>query len=227
MKFRLLLNSKIQKSLTLLSALFFLGAISNLEAVTATNAVSNIPVATTSAPAAPPISTKDIDGKWQRLPPVDHVTVIMYTNPDLEQASRDMSAAFDTLRGLKKFAFMQVIDLRGDVPAIARGLVGKEVRKHEDREAVRVQPFYIKNGNKSNPRPDMIAITDFSGNILNYLGWHNRYNNIHLIVYDKAGQELKRFDQVDDPAAVNLYVKGLVKPSSNSSNKVRSAPNTR
>ncbi len=227
MKFQLLPLSTIKKSLILLPAFFILSAMPNLVAALVTNQVNNPSTITTSAPATIPISTRDIDGKWQRLPPVDHITVIMYTNPDLEQVSRDMSAAFDSLRGLKKFAFMQVIDLRGDVPAIARGLVGKEVRKHEDREAVRVQPFYLKNGNKSNPRPDMIAITDFSGNILSYLGWHNRYNNIHLIVYDKTGQELKRYDQVDDPAAVCLYVKTLVKPNSNSSSKVRNAPNTR
>ena len=46
-----------------------------------------------------------------------HYTVVMYTNPDLEDASRKMSLALDPYRSRSDFTFVRVVDLRGDVPA--------------------------------------------------------------------------------------------------------------
>ena len=54
-----------------------------------------------STPAAPgPISAQDVDGHAVAVNGKGHYTVVMYTNPDLEDESRKMTLALDPFLSL-------------------------------------------------------------------------------------------------------------------------------
>jgi len=156
------------------------------------------------------IIATDVDGRQQPLDPPGRVTVVMYTNGDLEQQSRDMSKSFDPMRGRHDFHFVRVVDLRGEVAPIARRLVEKQIRKELDKEAVRVKPLYSKNGNSMNPRLDMPTIADFNGNVLGKFGWSDHYPDIRIVVFNKRGQPIKRFDNAATPQEVTAYVQTVL-----------------
>jgi hypothetical protein len=156
------------------------------------------------------LTVVDVDGRQRILHPTGQVSVVMYTNGDLEQQSRDVSRALDPLRGRSDFRFIRIVDLRGEVAPIARRLVEKQIRKELDKEAVRIKPLYSKKGNSADPRLDMPTVADFNGNVLGKLGWENHYDDIHLVVFNKKGLEIKRFDKIADPIEVNTYLKTIL-----------------
>src|SRR5271156_5382313 len=70
-----------------------------------------------------PISGWDVDGRPVAVNAKGHYTVVMYTNPDLEDESRAMTLALDPYRSRSDVDFVRVVDLRGDVPASMRSMV--------------------------------------------------------------------------------------------------------
>ena len=68
-----------------------------------------------------------------------HYTVVMYTNPDLEDASRKMTLALDPYRSRSDFTLLRVVDLRGDVPPEMRGIVRVQIRKEQAKEDMRLK----------------------------------------------------------------------------------------
>src|SRR5277367_4505104 len=62
------------------------------------------------------ISGQDVNGRSVAVNGKGHYTVVMYTNPDLEDASRKMTLALDPYRSRSDFTLVRVVDLRGDVP---------------------------------------------------------------------------------------------------------------
>jgi hypothetical protein len=49
-------------------------------------------------------------------------------------------------------------------------------------------------------------IPDFSGSTLDALGWDSLYTQIHLVVYDRHGKEIKRLADVSDPKQLTKVV---------------------
>src|SRR5271155_790858 len=69
------------------------------------------------------ISGQDVNGHAVAVNGKGHYTVVMYTNPDLEDASRKMTLALDPYRSRSDFALVRVVDLRGNVPPEMRSIV--------------------------------------------------------------------------------------------------------
>src|SRR5277367_576885 len=82
-----------------------------------------------------PISGQDVDGHAVAVNGKGHYTVVMYTNPDLEDESRAMTLALDPYRSRSDFALIRVVDLRGDVPPQMRSIVRVQIRKEQVKEA--------------------------------------------------------------------------------------------
>src|ERR1035441_2504385 len=74
------------------------------------------------------ISGQDVNGQAVAVNGKGHFTVVMYTNPDLEDASRKMPLALDPYRSRSNFTLVRVVDLRGNVPLEMRGIVRVEIR---------------------------------------------------------------------------------------------------
>lgn len=141
------------------------------------------------------IQGQDVDGHAVAVNGSGHYTVVMYTNPDLEDESRQMTLALDPYRSRSDFSLIRVVDLRGDVPPQMRGIVRGQIRKETVREDKRLQQQ--RGIAKASSRAPIIP--DFSGATLNALGWDSTYSQIHVVVYDQHGKEIKRLADVSDP----------------------------
>jgi len=144
------------------------------------------------------ISGQDVNGHAVAVNGPGHYTVVMYTNPDLEDESREMTLALDPYRSRSDFALVRVVDLRGDVPPEMRGLVRGQIRKEMARENKRLKDERgIADASARAP-----IIPDFSGSTLNALGWSSTYSQVRLVVYDEHGKEIKRLADASDPKVV-------------------------
>ncbi len=150
------------------------------------------------AAAPEPIQGQDVDGHAVAVNGKGHYTVVMYTNPDLEDESRAMTLVMDPYRSRSDFSLIRVVDLRGDVPPQMRGMVRGQIRKEMARENKRLKDQRgIANASARAP-----IIPDFSGSTLSALGWDSTYSQVHLVVYDEHGKEIKRLADVSDPKQV-------------------------
>ena len=153
--------------------------------------------------AAAPISGQDANGKSVTVNGTGHYTLVLYTNPDLEDDSRKTSLALDSYRGNSNFAFIRVVDLRGDVPPGMRSIVRVHIRDEETKETARLK----KAGLEGNPAP---IIPDFSGSTLNALGWSSTYDHLCLVIYDPHGKEVKRIANVGSAKQVTGAVDSIL-----------------
>jgi hypothetical protein len=153
-----------------------------------------------SSKASVPISGQDVDGRAVALNGKGHYTLVMYTNPDLEDTSRKVTVALDSYRGYSNFKFVRVVDLRGGVPSDFRSIVRVEIRKEEVKEGLRLKKAGVSGADKGP------IIPDFSGSTLNALGWDEVYDHVHVVMFDPKGNEIKRLPNVSDPKMVTKVV---------------------
>jgi len=149
------------------------------------------------------IHGQDVDGKSVTVNGSGHYTLVMYTNPDLEDDSRKMTLALDSYRSRSDFALVRVVDLRGGVPPEMRSIVRVQIREELAKENLRLK----KSGGSSNQAP---IIADFSGSTLDALGWDSVYDQVHLVVYDPSGREIKRMANVSDAKQVTKMVDSIL-----------------
>lgn len=150
------------------------------------------------------ISGQDVNGHAVAVNGKGHYTVVMYTNPDLEDDSRKMTLALDPYRSRSNFTFVRVVDLRGNVPPDMRGIVRGEIRQEEAKESARLKKAGVASSNQAP------IIPDFSGSTLNALGWDSVYDKVHLVVYDPHGHEIKRLESVTDAKQMTRVVDGIL-----------------
>jgi hypothetical protein len=150
------------------------------------------------------ISGQDADGHAVAVNGKGHYTVVMYTNPDLEDASRKITLALDPYRSRSDFALVRVVDLRGNVPPSMRGMVRVDIRKEQEKETARLKKAGVSS---SNSAP---IIPDFSGSTLDALGWDSVYDQVHLVVYDTHGHEIKRLESVTDAKQMTKVVESIL-----------------
>jgi hypothetical protein len=158
-----------------------------------------------AADASASINGQDVDGRQVALNGRGHYTVVMYTNPDLEDESRAMTLALDPFRARSDFDFVRVVDLRGDVPPNMRSIVRSQIRKEQAKESARLKKAGV------NASADLAPIIpDFSGSTLNALGWDSTYDEVHLVVYDQHGKEVKRLQSVTDAKQMTKVVESIL-----------------
>ena len=152
-----------------------------------------------------PISGQDVNGRAVAVNGKGHYTLVMYTNPDLEDASRKMTLALDPYRSRSDFTLVRVVDLRGDVPPEMRSIVRVQIRKEQAKESARLKKAGVSGSGTVSP-----IIPDFSGSTLNALGWDSVYDQVHLVVYDTHGNEIKRLESVTDAKQMTRMVDSIL-----------------
>jgi len=150
------------------------------------------------------ISGQDVNGHAVAVNGKGHYTVVMYTNPDLEDDSRKMTLALDPYRSRSDFTLIRVVDLRGNVPPEMRSIVRVEIRKEQAKESARLKKAGVASGNQAP------IIPDFSGSTLDALGWNSVYDQVHLVVYDPHGHEIKRLESVTDAKQMTRVVDAIL-----------------
>ncbi len=161
--------------------------------------------------AAPLIQAKDADGVLRSLNPVGQVTVIIYSNPSVQDRTRQTGKELDLFHGRGDFRSIVVVDLRGTMSDWAPGYTVRRMIKDLDQEALRVTPAYRKKGNTRNPRPDLSAVADFKGEICLQLGWDKPKNQLRIIVFNQQGIRQKEWDDLLHFEDLKKTVQALLK----------------
>lgn len=140
----------------------------------------------------------DADEVERRLDEPGRVTAVIYTNSALQRWTREAGAALDEFQGRRDFRLVVVADLRGTMADWAPGYTVRRMRRDLDAEARRVTPFYLKNGNRSDPRPDMSAVADFDGEASVRLGWEKPANLRRVLIFGKDRRVVYRAEDQGD-----------------------------
>jgi hypothetical protein len=176
---------------------------------------------TSTAPMSPVKKFKatDADSHSVLINKPGIITLLLGTNQDSQDAARAAGQAVYPLRGRSDFQLIVVVDLRDSIAAWAPSVVLAEMRSNLDKEAIDLKPYFLKNGNTSNPRNSAHVIADFTGTICPQLGWQEHSDDLRAILFGADGREIKRWDkltdmdamQADVRAAIETYDKSLAK----------------
>jgi len=159
---------------------------------------------------AQPIEVSDVDGERVTLNRKGGVTAVIYSNAAVQKETRATAKFFDPFHGHPAFRGIVVVDLRKSVAGWVKGMTLSIIRSDLEKEALRVKPFYMKNGNLGDPRADLSVIADFKGEACPALGWPNELKQVEVIVYGPDGKEAGRWQKDKDVEVIRAVVKKLL-----------------
>jgi len=148
--------------------------------------------------ASAAVSVTDADGVVRRLDGPGKVTVVIYSNPALQDWTRKAGASLDKFQGIPEFRSVVIVDLRKSMADWAPGYTVRRMQRDLDKEAERITPSYRSNGNKNNPRPDVSAVPDFKGEVCKAVGWTEPANHKRVVVFGIEGKEVYRSEDEAD-----------------------------
>jgi hypothetical protein len=164
-----------------------------------------------SCMASEPIRAIDADEKEVILNHPDRITVIIYSNQALQEKTRAAGKALYPYQGIPNFRVIVLVDLRDSFAHFVKGYTVRRMRKDLDEEAVRVRPFYQKNGNMEDPRDYLSAVPDFDGTICKKIEWNQPSKTLRVKVYGKDGTEILSWDNLRDPIILTEAIGELLK----------------
>jgi len=135
---------------------------------------------------------------------------VLGTSEDSQDAARAAGVAVYPLQGRPDFQLIVVVDLRDSIATWAPSIVTARMRSSLDDEAIELKPYFLKNGNKSNPRYSSYVIPDFKGTICPQLGWTGSSDHLRGIVFGVDGREIERWDKVDDMTKLQTDVRAAI-----------------
>jgi hypothetical protein len=138
------------------------------------------------------------------------ITLVLGTNEDSQDACRSAGIAMYPLQGRPDFQLIVVVDLRDSIATWMPAVVLSQMRSNLDHESGELKPYYLKNGNKTNPRDSAHVIPDFGGTICPQLGWPKTSDDLRAILYGADGREMKRWDKLEDMNALQTDVRGAI-----------------
>jgi hypothetical protein len=193
------------------TAALFAAAIASCVLASSIPAQTNAPF-TPAAPAnrAYKFRAVDADNRTILLNHPGVVTLVLGTNEDSQDAARAAGKAMYPLRGRPDFQLIVVVDLRDSIATWVPSVVVAQMRSNLDREAIELKPYFLKNGNKSNPRNTSYVIPDFSGTICPQLGWTESSDDLRGILFGTDAREIQRWDKIDDMAKLQADVRAAI-----------------
>ena len=180
-------------------------------APSSTNAVAN-PQPPAETPPARKYHATDADGKSVPLNPPGHITVIVGTNEDSQDAARAAGRAMYPFQGRPDFGLIVVVDLRHTVASWVPSMVISRMKVSLDQEAFELKPYYLKNGNHNNPRGYSHVIPDFTGVICPQLEWKEHDEKLRIIIFGVDGRILESLDNLEaaDMTKVQADVRKII-----------------
>ncbi len=143
------------------------------------------------------------------------ITVVVGTSEDSQDAAREAGKAMYPFQGRPDFALVVVVDLRDSIAGWVPSVVISRMKASLEGEAVELKPYFLKNGNKANPRSSCHVVPDFSGTVFPQLGWGNKSDDLRIVIFGVDGRELERIDKVDDMAKLQDDVKNAIQAQVN------------
>jgi hypothetical protein len=178
-------------------------------ATTAPTSADSPSAAGSSSSAGPALSFRavDADGHNVVLNRVGKITVVIGTNEDSQDGARAAGRAMYPFQGRSDFRLVVVADLRDSMATWVPSLVIARMRVSLDHEAIELKPYFLKNGNTTDPRKSSCVIPDFSGTICPQLGWNKTSDHLRGILFGTDGRELQRWDDLSDMTALQAEVR--------------------
>lgn len=159
-----------------------------------------------TSPTSAAILVTDADGVERRLDEPGRVTVVIYSNPALQDWTRKAGASLDLFQGRSDFRSVVLVDLRKSMADWAPGYTVRRMQKDLDKEADRIRASYQNNGNKNNPRSDVSAVADFKGQACRSVGWDEPANQKRVVVYGKDGKVAFRSEDASEFSTLQKVV---------------------
>ena len=179
--------------------------------------ISPAPAQTNTAPVAPvhpapyrKFRAVDADNKTILLNRPGYITMLVGTNEDSQDGARAAGKAMYPFQGRADFQQIVVVDLRDSIATWAPSVVTARMRASLDEEAIELKPYFLKNGNKSDPRKSSYVVPDFSGTICPQLGWPTSSDNLRGILFGSDGREIERWDKLDDMTKLQADVHAAI-----------------
>jgi len=168
-----------------------------------------------SAPPLRKFRAVDADNHTILLNHPGLITLVLGTNEDSQDGARAAGKTMYPLQGRPDFQLIVVVDLRDSIATWVPSVVLAQMRSNLDREAIELKPYFLKNGNGSNPRKSSYVIPDFAGTICPQLGWIGSSDNLRGILFGADGREIERWDKIDDDmtglqTAVRTAIQALI-----------------
>ena len=138
------------------------------------------------------------------------ITLVVGTSEDSQDAAREAGKALYPLQGRPDFQLIVVVDLRDSVATWVPSMVLERMRSSLDEEAIELKPYFLKNGNTSNPRDSSHVVADFNGTLCQQLGWKDGSDDLRAIIFGADGREVKRMDKVEDMNAMENDVRNAI-----------------
>jgi len=182
-------------------------------AQTQTNAPSASVTHTAARISAPPLRkfrAVDADNRTVLLNHPGVITLVLGTNEDSQDGARAAGIAMYPLQGRRDFQLIVVVDLRDSIATWVPAIVLAKMRSNLDHEAIELKPYFLKNGNKSDPRKSSYVIPDFSGTICPQLGWTGGSDDLRGILFGADGREIERWDKLEDMATLQTDVRAAI-----------------
>ena len=161
-----------------------------------TNALAN-PQPPAEAPNVRKFHATDADGHNVLLNPPGHITLIVGTNEDSQDAARAAGRAVYPFQGRPDFGLIVVVDLRHSIASWVPSMVISRMKVSLDQEAFEQKPYFLKNGNHNNPRGYSHVIPDFTGTICPQLEWKEHDEKLRIIIFGVDGRILESLDNLD------------------------------
>ena len=163
--------------------------------------------------AAPPLrkfKAVDADNHVILLNRPGLITLVLGTNEDSQNGARAAGKSMYPLQGRPDFQLIVVVDLRDSIATWVPAIVLAKMRSNLDHEAIELKPYFLKNGNKSNPRKSSYVIPDFKGTICPQLGWTESSDHLRGILFGADGREIQRWDKIDDMGRLQTDVRAAI-----------------
>jgi hypothetical protein len=161
-------------------------------------ALASSPMRGVSVPAPRKIHALDADNHNILLNKPGVVTLVVGTSEDSQDAARQAGIIVYPFEGRSDFQLIVAVDLHDSMATWAPSIAISRMKSSLDDEAIELKPYFLKNGNRSNPRSACHVVPDFKGTIFAGLGWPDTSSDLRAIVFGSDGREYKRFDKVDN-----------------------------
>jgi hypothetical protein len=184
--------------------------IAQTNAPPASAAPNSRPAAASSASHVRKFKAVDADNHTILLNHPGVITLVLGTNEDSQDAARAAGKAMYPLQGRRDFQLIVVVDLRNSIATWVPSVVLSQMRSNLDHEAIELKPYFLKNGNKGNPRNSSYVIPDFSGVICPQLGWPGSSDDLRGILFGADGREIQRWDKIEDMDKLQTDVRAAV-----------------
>jgi hypothetical protein len=166
--------------------------------------------ASTSQPSAPKFRAVDADNHTILLNRPGIITMIVGTSEDSQNGARAAGRAMYPFQGRPDFQLIVIVDLRDSLATWLPSVVIGRMRSSLDQEAIELRPYFLKNGNKSNPRSSCHVVPDFSGTICPQIGWKDTSDDLRGILFGADGRDIERWDKLEDMAKLQADVRDAI-----------------